>query len=171
VSRAFTDRYGTELGVGGEASFAGCARVTVSQPCGIHVEVADFPALIASLYEAASVPVPVILERPEIVPDGDGETGINIFTVKMEPHLGSVGIRYHGAPCAAVIAPGPARLLASVIAAYADAAEAARELDPDDVAELTQELWDAMKGGPAEAAARAALRWFRDKQQQGKADG
>jgi hypothetical protein len=57
-----------------------------------------------------------------------------------------------------------ARHLASAIAAYADVAETARDLDPDDVAELTQELWEAMQGGPAETAARAALRWFRDKQ-------
>ena len=37
------------------------------------------------------------------------------------------------------------------------------------VEELTAELWKAMGGGPAKAAARAALKWMRDKQQQGGA--
>jgi hypothetical protein len=131
-----------------------------------HLPVGKLTEFVATLYEAAGLPAPVILERPEIVPDGDGETGINIFTVRAEPHLGSVSIRYHSAPSAAVIAPGPARLLASVIAAYADAAEAAREFDPAEVEELAEVLrehgdcaslrWDA---------ARAALRWFREKQE------
>lgn len=179
MSPVFTDRYGTGLEIGGEASFAGCARLTVSKPCGIHVEGADFPALAGALYEAAGLPAPVILERPGIAADGDGETGINVFTVRMEPDLRSIGIRYHGAN-RAIIAPGPARKLASVIAAYADAAQAHQdEPDPAEVEELAAviraELYPPSESiglRPSEAdriAARAALRWFRDEKQQGDA--
>jgi len=129
----------------------------------VYVLPEHFREVAAGLWAGAGLPPPVILDRPEIVSDGDGETGVNIFTVRLEPHFKSVSIRYHGAPAAAVIAPGPARLLASVIAAYADAAEG--ESDPAEVEELTAVLWDAMKGGPAETAARAALKWMRGKQQ------
>ena len=41
MSDTFTDRYGTALQIGGEASFAGCARLTVSKLCGIHVDAAQ----------------------------------------------------------------------------------------------------------------------------------
>ena len=168
MSLAFTDRYGTEMAVGGEGSFPACARVTVSKPCGIHVEAPDFPALIAALYGAAGQPEPVILERAEI--DTDAETGINIFTVRQAPHPGSIAIRYHGAPSAAILAPGPARLLASVIATHADVAEAALEPDPGEVEELAQLLREHGDCGSLRwDAARAALRWFRDKQQRGEA--
>ncbi len=159
MSRAFTDRYGTSLEVAGETALPGCARVGISERCGVHVEAADFPALIAALYEAAGLPAPLILERPEI--DPGTAKGVNVFTVDLDRDLSVRVGTAKGVP----LAPSVARHLASVIAAYADAAEAAREPDPDDLTELTQELWEAMKGGPAEAAARAALRWFRDKQQ------
>jgi hypothetical protein len=159
---------------GGCDQRAFCADGCISFNDGdFHLPVGKLAEFVATLYGTAGLPAPVILERPEIIPDGDGETGINIFTVRAEPHLGSLSIRYHGAPSAAVIAPGPARVLASVIAAYADAAEAGREFDPAEVEELAEVLrehgdcaslrWDA---------ARAALRWFRGKQQrQGPSDG
>ena len=160
MSDTFTDRYGTALQIGGEASFAGCARLTVSKLCGIHVYAADFPALIAALYEAAELPAPVILERPEI--DPEGAAGINVFTVRLDRDLSVcvAGRAGHASP----VAPSVARKLASVIAAYADAAEAAREFDPAEVEELAELLrehgdcaslrWDA---------ARAVLRWFRER--------
>lgn len=172
MSRTFTDRYGTELGIGGEASFAGCARVTVSKPCGVHVEAADFPALIAALHEAAGLPAPVILERPEISP-GEAK-GVNVFTVDLNRDLSvRVGL---GSAKGVPLGPSVARHLASVIAAYADAAEAAREPDPAEVEELTAEISEALKGpvidssfdlNTSRVAARAALRWLAGKQQRG----
>jgi len=175
VSRSFTDRYGTELAAGGEASFPGCARLTVSKPCGVHLEASDFPALTGALYEGAGLPAPVILERPEVDLTADCSS-VNIFTVTLEPNLRSVGIRYHGAPNRAIVAPGPARVLAAVIAAYADVAQANRdEPDPGEVEELAAAIRTAHhphSGRPGDGdrtAARAALRWMRDKQQRGEA--
>ena len=175
MSDTFTDRYGTALQIGGEASFAGCARLTVSKLCGIHVEAADFPALIAELYEAAGLPAPVILERPEI--DPEGAAGINVFTVRLDRDLSVcvAGRAGHASP----VAPSVARKLASVIAAYADAAEAARnEPDPAEVEELAYILRAATPGmaypgegdyklAVARGFAEAALKWMREREAAG----
>lgn len=146
------------------AQGAGSIAITAGEVPGVAAGIAS------AMHEAAGLPAPVILKRPEIVPDGAGETGINVFTVRAEPHLGSVSVRYRGTPAAAVIAPGPARVLAAVIAAYADAAEAACEPDPAEVEELA-ELMDAemdRRGrgqfGLYPACARIALQWFRERE-------
>lgn len=140
-----------------------------------HLPVGKLAEFVTTLYEAAGKPAPVILDRPEVAADGDGSTGINIFTVKLEPDLRSLGIRYHGAPNRAIIAPGPARVLASVIAAYADAGQAHQdEPDPAEVEELAAAIRAQLhpaSGKPSEAdrtAARAALRYLRGKQQREK---
>jgi len=169
VTRTFTDQYGTELSVSGETARAGCARVGISERCGIHVKAEDFPALATALYEAAGLPAPVILERPEV--DPEGAKGVNVFRVLLDDDL-SVCVGY-GSHKAASVAPSVARHLASAIAAYADAAEAAHGIDPAEVEELAG-LMDAEmdhrgrgQSGLYPACARIALQWFRDRQQRG----
>jgi hypothetical protein len=168
VSSRFADQYGTELEVSGETALPGCARVWVSGRCGIHVRAAGFPAFIAALYEAAGLPAPVILERPAVPKDGArlrfGKFGMRMLN-------GGIAFSLPGVEVEAV-PPGAARELAAHIAAYADEAEG--EPDPDDVTELAEEIRGDLArigGRPDEAteiAARAALRWFRDKQQRGE---
>ena len=73
------------------------------------------------------------LERPEI--DPEGAAGVNVFTVGLDRDL-SVCVSY-GKQKAVPVAPSVARKLASVIAAYADAAQAHQdEPDPAEVGEL-----------------------------------
>lgn len=169
MSSRFTDQYGTELEVSGETALPGCARVWVSARCGIHVKAAGFPALIAALYEAAGLPAPVILDRPETTfADGVNRAGrVEVGRLGTQVTVGLYGIQPEE------IEPAVARRLAALIAVRADEAEA--EPAPDDVTELAEEIRSdlARTGGrPDEAteiAARAALRWMRGKQQQGEA--
>jgi hypothetical protein len=169
VSSRFADQYGTELEVSGETAHPGCARVWVSARCGIHVKPADFPAFIAALYEAAGLPAPVILERPGRV-SCDQLCADGFRTYLATGNL--VGV--DGQPDD--ISPAAARFLAARLAALADIAES--EPDPAEVAELALILRGLTPGvayateGDYKLAvvtpyAEAALRWFRDKQQQG----
>jgi hypothetical protein len=160
MTPVFTDRYGTELRVGGEATFAGCARLMVTRTCGIHVESADFPALIGALYEAAGLPAPVVLERPG-VPQGTSPLRYGDFGMRM--HKGGIAFSLPGVEARA-ISPAAARELAAHIAAYAD--EADREPDAAEAEELTGFLVAAGAGlrtTGVDDIARAALRWMRDK--------
>lgn len=163
MSRIFTDRYDTELSISGENSHPGCARVGISDRRGVHLEAADFPALITALYEAAGKPVPVILDRPE--PHDHTRTGG--LSLRREGSRVFISVPAQETP----LEPPMARELAACLAACADAAEA----DPAaaEVAELSEEIRGALAWprtrdlGPwPETAARAALKWFHDKQQQ-----
>ena len=115
-----------------------------------------------------SRPASVILERPAISPAD--VKGVNVFTVSLDRDLSvCVGRGHRTTP----LAPSVARYLASVIAAYADAAEAARN-EPDEAAvcELAEHLARERSGMPHATkgdfdSARTALRWMKDKQQQG----
>lgn len=90
-----------------------------------------------------------ILERT----DGSPARGI----INLQHEDGRVSIN------GAQLAPDRARRVAAAIVAEAEAAE--NEPDPAEVTELTQVLWDAMQGGPAKAAAIAALRWMKQRQE------
>jgi hypothetical protein len=170
VTRSFTDRYGTGLEVGGEASFAACARVTVSKPCGVHVEASDFPALIAALYAAAGQPGPVILDRPE---EPRASLEFEGITWTLRPGDGVEATR-----AGAIVTTGtlyrPERLrgIAAALACLADEAER-DEPDPADVAKLTRVLERSgalSTDTPVEALARAALAWMAGRKQRGEAD-
>jgi hypothetical protein len=136
-----------------------------------HEVAALAKALAEGMCEAAGLPAPVILDRPEI--DPEGAAGINVFTVRLDRDLSVcvAGRAGHASP----VAPSVARKLASVIAAYADAAEAARnEPDETEVDELAAVIRSelhppaaSMGLRPSESdrtAARAALRWFRERE-------
>lgn len=165
VSRAFADRYGAELRVGGEASFAGCARLMVTRTCGVHIEAADFPALIAALYEAAGLPAPVILERPGATFEG-GVNRAGPIEVGRLGGLVTVGL-YGIQP--EEIEPAEARRLAALIAICADEVQDG-EPDPAEVEELATAIRTGLHPGsgrpgePDRRAARAAFRWFRERE-------
>jgi len=136
----------------------------VSGRCGIHVRAAGFPALIAALYEAAGLVGPVILERPSVPQDG-ARLRFGKFGMRMLD--GGIAFSLPGVEVDAV-PPGAARELAAHIAAYADAAES--EPDAAEAEDLTGFLVRAGAGlttTGVDDIARAALRWFRDKHQQG----
>ena len=167
MSRAWTDRYGTELAVGGEASFPACARLTVSKPCGVHLEAADFPALAGALYESAGLPVPVILDRPA-VPSVSLLAGVT-FTARH----GGVDVGYHslGTDSGHLCDPETIRRFAASLAILADEAEATP--DPADVEELTGYLVRAgagLRSTGVDEIARAALGWMAGRKQRGEAD-
>jgi len=168
MSHTFTDRYGTALQIGGEASFAGCARLTVSKLCGIHVEAADFPALIAALYEAAGLPAPVILERP----DADDDSAGLIPGLRFTARDGVVEVERPGGNWQ--IGPAKVRKFAAALAVLADEAESGP--DPAEVEELAYVLRAVTPGmaypgegdyrlAVARGFAEAALKWMRDKRQ------
>ena len=151
----------------GSRGFAATTRVLPDEVPAVAAGIA------AAMHEAAGLPAPVILERPEI--DPEGAAGINVFTVRLDRDLSVcvAGRAGHASP----VAPSVARKLASVIAAYADAAEAARnEPDPAEVEELAYVLRAVTPGmaypgegdyklAVARGFAEAALKWMRDKRQ------
>ena len=111
----------------GSRGFAATTRVLPDEVPAVAAGIA------AAMHEAAGLPAPVILERPEI--DPEGAAGVNVFTVGLDRDL-SVCVSY-GKQKAVPVAPSVARKLASVIAAYADAAQAHQdEPDPAEVGEL-----------------------------------
>jgi hypothetical protein len=168
VSGKFADQYGTELEVSGETALPGCARVWVSERCGIHVKAAGFPALIAALYEAAGLPAPIILARPVggeyLMRHFPSALGAGITVNRKD---GFVVIRGDGL----LFDPKTVRDLAAFAVTLADEAES--EPDPAEVEELAAAIRTGLHpdsgrpGEPDRMAARAALRWFRDKRQQG----
>jgi len=111
----------------------------------------------AGLWTGAGAPAPVILERP----DGPAD---RFQGIKIERDGGSVLLRIGGNREA--LDAGAARTLAARIAILADEAE--DEPDPAEIEELAELLRE--HGDCASLrweAARAALRWMRDKQQRG----
>ena len=121
----------------------------------------------AKLYEACGLPSPVILERPGVSIPAGGDPlfcgDLSLRTYEYGIAMGLPGIT------AAAVAPGTLRRRAAFMAAYADAAEA--EPDPADVGALAKAIRSALcpdseRTGlrPDESAARAALRWMRDRE-------
>lgn len=139
------DTGSTWLGISPEAGHG--AKVEVLG--GNWVTVANLLPIVAALYAAAGAPEPFILERT------DGSPARGIINLRHED--GRVSIN------GAQLAPDRARRVAAAIVAEAEAAE--NEPDPSEVTELTQVLRDAMQGGPAKAAAIAALRWMKQRQE------
>ena len=163
-------------------------RVTVSaapggRGCGLAVcadgaamtgiPAADVPGvaagIAAAMHEAAGLPAPVILERPEVTfKDGVNRAGrIEVGRLGDRVTVGLYGIQPEE------LEPDVARRLAALIAVRAGEVQDG-EPDPAEVEELATILHDArevgVKGRHGEwdtSAARAALRWMRDKQQRG----
>lgn len=169
MSGRFADQYGTELEISGETALPGCARVWVSERCGIHVKAADFPALLGVLYEAAGLPVPVILGAPTLPPGiCHYSDGVKVFTDGNEVRLQATESHSAKEYWHTKLEPADARKLAANIAALADFAEA--QPDPADIEELTGFLVGAGAGlrtTGVDDIARAALLWFQGKQQRG----
>lgn len=175
MSRPFTDQYGTELTIAGETALPGCARIGISERCGAHIPAEDFPEFIAALYAAAGKPEPVTLERPEGIdaalsrPDGTFSAGSYAFAV----HDGCIDMT---GPVHCMLAE-EAEFVAAALGVCAAVVRTA-EPDPAEVDELAAviraELYPPSEsiglrpGESDRAAARAALRWMRDKQQRGE---
>jgi hypothetical protein len=141
------------------------ALVTIDEagPDGHALAVAVPPdmmtGLTSALHEATGWPVPLILNRPDI--ELRALRHVAGFTISYSARDGIV-IRAAGRP--AGLRPGPARELAAVIAAYADASE--NEPDPADVRDLAEVIEGELARFTGQAremsgaAAAAALRWM-----------
>lgn len=155
------DHHGNWLEIDGERCDGHLDDPCIVVDC-YHLHASVLPEFVAALYEAAGLPAPVILERPETVAQVIVMPGARFAVagnaVEAVPFL-------QAAPKAEMLSPAAIRDIAAGLACLAEVAGSGP--DPAEVTELTKVLWDAMKGGPAESAARAALRWFRDKQQRG----
>ena len=154
----FTDDGGTsaELAVYTSSDHPDFVAIRTTDP--VRLAPRTLPRFIAALYAAAGKPEPVILDRPDIDPQTC--KGVNLFNVWLDRDR-NVYVGRGGNDTG--LAPSVARLLACLIAAYADAAE--REPDPAEVEELATLLHDTretgVKGGHGEwdvRDARAILR-------------
>jgi hypothetical protein len=136
----------------------------------------DVPAAAAgiatAMHEAAGLPAPVILERPgATIADGVNRAGsIEVGRLRDRVTVGLYGIQPEE------IEPAVARRLAALIAIRAGEVRDGKP-DPAEVEELTGKISDALRSpvidssldlNTSRVAARAALRWFRDKQQRGE---
>ena len=135
-----------------------------------HLPVGKLAEFVTAMHEAAGLPAPVILERPEVTfKDGVNRAGrIEVGRLGDRVTVGLYGIQPEE------LEPDVARRLAALIAVRAGEAQDG-EPDPAEVEELATILHDArevgVKGRHGEwdtSAARAALRWMRDKQQRGE---
>jgi hypothetical protein len=161
----YADEDGCLLRVLPSADMPGWFLVRTEGGC-VRVPPSGLPSVVAALYEACGLAAPLILERP--VTDLRAGKGVNVFSIlpgRDRTVLVSQGSGHDHVP----LAPGVARLLASVIAAYADAAEA-DEPDPTEVEDLAGKISAAMAlrgggtGGVYRVAAEVAIRHFRDQQ-------
>jgi hypothetical protein len=124
--------------------------------------------IATAMHEAAGLPAPVILERPAATfRDGVNRAGnIEVGRLGGRVTVGLYGIQPEE------IGPAEARRLAALIAVRAEEARG-DEPDPAEVEELAGAIRTAHhpdSGRPGDGdrtAARAALRWFADKQQRG----
>ena len=169
--RTFTDRDGSELTVSeccDDDLNPDCVHVTVEgkSTC---LQVADLPQVAAALYEAASRPAPVILERPEprkvLVPAADGGETVHIVPGCPE-----------GSPGVALSLSCPVRLVGDearrITVALVDAMrEAETEPDPAEVEKVVKKIGTEVGGAwvgrdlmIARAAARVALRQVRERE-------
>jgi hypothetical protein len=135
----------------------------VSETC---VGAAELPGVIAAMYEAAGLPAPVILERPETTPAGTS-TAIGFVYPFRSARGDLVGV-VTSEVRDAYLTPTEARKAAAVIAAYADEADA--DPDPAEVEELAAFIRSAHhpdSGKPGDSdrtAARAALRGMQNRE-------
>lgn len=96
----------------------------------VCVSAADLPAETAKMRQAAGLPAPVILERPEIDPDAWLQSGpVRMGLTGDGEVMVGLGNAQSGA------APSDIRHIAALLCAYADAAEA--EPNPADLEALT----------------------------------
>lgn len=166
----YTDGDGDKLTI--EAGTRAILLRVASDDAVVAVGRADLPEVAARMYEAAGLPAPVILSRPEI--DLQTGKGVNLFSVALGD--GTVLVSQGSGHGCVPLAPGVARLLAAVIAAYADAAEAS-DPDPAEVEALAEKISAEMahRGGGTGAvfrvAAEVALRHFKDEQRGGESNG
>jgi hypothetical protein len=180
----YLPRHGEEITVVREG---GTARIGVTRHTAMASAVIpayDMPgfaaSVVAALYEAAGLPAPVILDRPETSPDG---TSTPLERIYLHPSLNGMLVAVDWHPNLTYLTPGDARTTASVLAAYADAAEAADAAgaDEDEVRELARVLHrtHCIPGGccneePSSGdleEARTALRWMKDQQRGGVRNG
>ena len=172
--RTFTDRDGSELTVSeccDDDLNPDCVHVSVEGKS-VCLQIADLPAVVAALYEAAGKPAPVILEHTDpaisyswMIP-GAGfnlrDGGVEIISI------GSVTDSGH------LHDPASIRGLAARLAEMAEQAERWSGPSLAEVEELAKvirsELHPASESlglRPSESdrtAARAALRWMRDRE-------
>lgn len=130
-------------------------RVTDShgQIANACVNPAEFPEAALALYEACGLPVPVILERPEMPASG---ILTELGTVYPYHSRGGLLVGVSGKENDRYLKPGAAREAAAALAACADL-----EMPGPDPAELSSLMREA---GIGEVSARAAIRWMRDRE-------
>ena len=170
---AYTPRPGEVICVGGGSGDYGHASIATAAGPGTHgtvnVPAADVPVVAAgiatAMHEAAGLPVPVILERPEITfKDGPNRAGsIEVGRLRDRVTVGLYGIQPEE------LEHGDALRLAALIAIRA--AEVQRnEPDPAEVEDLACVIARYRKttvsDGHDHGIARAVLRHQRDKKQQ-----
>jgi hypothetical protein len=117
---------------------------------------------VRAMYEAAGLPSPVILERPEMPPNGIATELGTVYPYHSRTGLlVGVGDRDPGR----LLNPDAARHAAAALAACADVA--GPEPDPAELRELTgifTEMRTIAIPPPPETLARAALRWMRERE-------
>ena len=150
----------------GSRGFAATTRVLPDEVPAVAAGIA------AAMHEAAGLPAPVILERPEIRAAGSRTVLGTVYAYRS-----SRGDLSGLSDWEKFLKPGEAREAGAVLAAYADAAEAARnEPGPAEVEELAYILRAVTPGmaypgegdyklAVARGFAEAALKWMRDKRQ------
>jgi hypothetical protein len=138
-----------------------------------HLPVGKLKEFVSTLYEAAGLPVPVILRAPTLPPGiCHYSDGVKVFADGAEVRLQATESRSAKEYWHTKLKPAAARKLAANIAALADFAEA--QPDPAEVEELAEAIRTAHhpdSGRPGDGdrtAARAALRWFREKRHGGE---
>lgn len=131
------------------------------------------PRVAAAMWTANGDPAPVILERPElpeddhwawVVPGGAGGLG--------KISLDGGRVVFHAYVDVLYLTPGAAREAAAMLAASADlaadrAAQDAVDAEVDELAAVIRSELHPDSGRPSEGdrtAARAALRWFRERE-------
>jgi hypothetical protein len=154
-----------------------CAVVISSRAASLSVRIlaAEIPSvsagIAAAVHEAAGLPAPVILERPEGIdaalgrPDGIFSAGSYAFTV----HDGRIDMT---GPVHCMLAE-EAEFVAAALAVCAAVVRTA-EPDPAEVGELTAFLREAGAGlvtVSVDDIARAALRWMNGRRQRGEDAG
>jgi len=159
----FTDADGDELTFLSEGDGSVLLRHTGA---GVCIAPADFPVIAACLYQAAGLPAPVILDRPEHPRASLVFEGVT-FTIR--PGSGVDATRVHGGiQTGTLYEPDVLRRVAADLAALADEAES--DPDPAEVEELTRAIiqgtpdWHSASGPAAGEIARAVLRagWKRE---------
>jgi hypothetical protein len=130
----------------------------------------DLPGLVAALYESAGLPAPLTIDRvtPPLGGPWRPRQGAALLANRIDNHVAVGFDSPAGSSAMATITPSQAREMAAVLVAYADEADA--EPDPAEVEELAGEMSADVRrigGSPPEEwriAARAALRWMRDRE-------